>query len=60
MGCFGVGILVKQNLQENILFKKHFSLDKYIESNLNFKREFRCKSCENNEIIINSSFANST
>ncbi|MCX7677825.1 MAG: acyl-CoA dehydratase activase [Spirochaetes bacterium] len=47
MGCFGVGLLVKQKYEEGIIEKKWYDLDKIIETEIAYEREFKCRSCEN-------------
>ncbi len=47
MGCFGVGILARQKLEEGIIEKKSFELDKIIETEIIYEREFKCRACEN-------------
>ena len=47
LGSFGVGILAKQKLEDGLLEKGNFDLDKILESEIIHEREFTCKACEN-------------
>ena len=47
MGCFGVGLLAKEKFQDGIISKGSFDIDKIINSEIVYEREFNCKSCEN-------------
>ncbi len=48
LGCFGVGILAKQKLEEGFISKRSFDIDVIIDSEIVYEREFKCKACENN------------
>lgn len=48
LGCFGVGILAKQKFNEGLIKKGSFSIDKIIDTEIIYEKEFKCKSCENN------------
>jgi predicted CoA-substrate-specific enzyme activase len=47
MGCFGVGILAKQKLNDGFLEKKTYNLDSILATEIVYEREFKCKSCDN-------------
>ncbi len=47
MGCFGVGILAKQKLNDGLLEKKNYDLAKIINTQIVYEREFQCKACDN-------------
>ena len=47
MGCFGVGILAKQKLNEGFLTKASYDLDKIIATEIIYEKEFQCKACDN-------------
>jgi len=47
LGCFGVGILAKQKLQESFIQKQNFDIDKILKSEIIYEREFICKACDN-------------
>jgi predicted CoA-substrate-specific enzyme activase len=47
LGCFGVGILAKQKLQDGFIEKGSFEIDKIINSEIIYEREFTCRSCDN-------------
>ncbi len=48
LGCFGVGLLARTKLEEGFIEKGDFKLDKIIESDIIYEREFICRSCDNN------------
>lgn len=47
MGCFGVGILAKQKLQEGFLEKSAYSIDNILATDIIYEKEFQCKACDN-------------
>ncbi len=47
MGCFGVGILAKQKYNDGILEKTSFDIDKIINTEIIYEREFKCGACDN-------------
>ncbi len=47
LGCFGVGILAKQKMQDGFIDKGEFDIDKILESEIIHDREFTCKACDN-------------
>jgi len=47
LGCFGVGMLAKQKIQDGFLEKGDFSFEKVLQSEIKYGKEFTCKSCEN-------------
>lgn len=47
MGCFGVGLLAKQKLQDGLLDKGNFDLDTILATEIVYERVFKCQSCDN-------------
>ncbi|GMO26035.1 MAG: acyl-CoA dehydratase activase [Termitinemataceae bacterium] len=47
MGCFGVALLAKKNLQDGLLTEKSASLDEFMQRNIVYESIFTCKACEN-------------
>ncbi len=47
LGCFGVGILAKQKLSEGLIEKGSFNIAAILSTSIDYEREFRCRSCEN-------------
>ncbi len=47
MGCFGVGMLVKQKCSDGIISKTEYDIDKIINTEFIYESEFTCKACEN-------------
>ena len=47
MGCFGVGVLAKQKLEEGFLTKSQYDIEKIITSDIICEKDFQCKSCDN-------------
>ncbi|MCX5848886.1 MAG: acyl-CoA dehydratase activase [Deltaproteobacteria bacterium] len=47
MGCFGVGILARQKLEEGFLTKANYDLDDILATNIIQEKEFQCKACDN-------------
>ncbi len=47
MGCFGVGILARQKLQEGQLDKASIDLNEVLDTKIEYERVFTCKSCDN-------------
>lgn len=47
MGCFGVGILARQKFEEKLLEKKEYDLDKIINTDIIYEKEFKCNACDN-------------
>ncbi len=47
MGCFGVGILARQKLQEGFLGKSLFDIDNILATKIIYEKEFICKACDN-------------
>ena len=47
MGCFGVGLLVKQKFADGLIEKGVFDLDELLETEIVYEKQFRCKACEN-------------
>ncbi len=48
LGAFGVGILAKEKYNDGFIDKKDFNIDKILNSEIIYEREFICKSCDNN------------
>ncbi len=47
MGCFGVGILAKQKVQEGFLTKSSYDIDSILATTIVYEKEFQCKACDN-------------
>ncbi len=47
LGCFGVGILAKQKLDDGIIAKGKYEIDEILNTKIVYEREFRCKACDN-------------
>lgn len=47
LGCFGVGMLAKQKLEDGFIEKAEYDLDIFLNSDIVYEREFVCQSCEN-------------
>ncbi len=47
MGCFGVGILAGQKFNDGFLTKSSYDIDKILETEIIYKKEFQCKACDN-------------
>jgi predicted CoA-substrate-specific enzyme activase len=47
MGCFGVGLLAKQKMEEGFLNKTHYNIEDILATDIIYEREFQCKSCDN-------------
>jgi predicted CoA-substrate-specific enzyme activase len=47
MGCFGVGLLAKQKLNDGFLTKTFYDIDKIIATEIIYEKEFQCKACDN-------------
>ncbi len=47
MGCFGVGILARQKLQEGLIEKSDYVIDDIINTEIVYEREFKCRACDN-------------
>ena len=47
MGCFGVGLLVKQKFNEGLIEKAEYNIDEILNTNVIYESEFKCKACEN-------------
>jgi len=47
MGCFGVGILVKQKVAEGFLMKSSYDIDQILATEIIYEKEFQCKACDN-------------
>lgn len=47
MGCFGVGILARQKLEEGFLTKGHYSIEEILTTEIVYEKEFQCKACDN-------------
>ncbi|MBN1471816.1 MAG: hypothetical protein JW925_08540, partial [Syntrophaceae bacterium] len=47
MGCFGVGILAKQKLEEGLVTKSEYDIEKILMTEIVYERNFQCKSCDN-------------
>jgi len=47
LGCFGVGILAKQKLEDGFIDKGSYDIDKILESKIVHEREFICRACDN-------------
>jgi predicted CoA-substrate-specific enzyme activase len=47
MGCFGVGILARQKLQEGFLEKNSYNIDSILATDIVYEKEFQCKACDN-------------
>ncbi len=47
MGCFGVGILAKQKLNEGFLTKSAYDIDQILATEIIYEKEFQCKACDN-------------
>ncbi len=48
LGCFGVGILARQKLEDGLISKGSYNIDSILETEIIYEKEFKCKSCENN------------
>ncbi|MGP8153775.1 MAG: acyl-CoA dehydratase activase [Smithella sp.] len=47
MGCFGVGILVRQKLKEGFLTKANYNIEKILATDIIYEKEFQCRACDN-------------
>ncbi|TAL36636.1 MAG: activase [Spirochaetes bacterium] len=47
MGCFGVGILARQKLEDGFLDKAEYDLDAILNTEIVYEREFKCNACDN-------------
>ncbi|HNX60164.1 MAG TPA: acyl-CoA dehydratase activase-related protein, partial [Spirochaetota bacterium] len=47
LGCFGVGILAKQKLEEGFLQKGDYTIEGMLSSEIVYEREFKCQACDN-------------
>ncbi len=47
MGCFGVGILAKQKVEEGFLSKSSYDIDSILATSIVHEKEFQCKACDN-------------
>lgn len=47
MGCFGVGILARQKLNDGLLTKSSYDIDEIIATEIVYEKEFQCKACDN-------------
>ena len=47
MGCFGVGILAKQKVEEGFLSKSSYDIDAILATSIVYEKEFQCKACDN-------------
>lgn len=47
MGCFGVGLLALQKLDEGLLTKSEFDLDLILKTEITYERTFKCGACDN-------------
>jgi len=47
LGCFGVGILAKQKMEDGFIDKQIFDMDIILNSEIVYEREFTCKACDN-------------
>jgi len=47
MGCFGVGILAKQKVEEGFLSKSSYDIDAILATTIVYEKEFQCKACDN-------------
>ena len=47
MGCFGVGILAKQKLNDGFLTKASYDIDKILATEIIYEKEFQCRACDN-------------
>ena len=47
MGCFGVGILAKQKVEEGFLSKSSYDIDSILATSIVYEKEFQCKACDN-------------
>jgi predicted CoA-substrate-specific enzyme activase len=47
MGCFGVGILAKQKLEEGFLTKSCYKIEDILTTEIIYEKEFQCKACDN-------------
>lgn len=47
LGCFGVGLLARQKMEEGVIEKQAFDIDKILQSKIVYEREFTCRACDN-------------
>ncbi|HEY1406998.1 MAG TPA: acyl-CoA dehydratase activase, partial [Spirochaetota bacterium] len=47
LGCFGVGILAKQKVEEGFLTKGDYTIEGMLSSEIIYEREFKCQACDN-------------
>jgi predicted CoA-substrate-specific enzyme activase len=47
MGCFGVALLAQRKKEEGLLNEGYFDIDAILEKEIETKRTFVCKSCDN-------------
>ncbi|PKN76627.1 MAG: activase [Deltaproteobacteria bacterium HGW-Deltaproteobacteria-10] len=47
MGCFGVGILARQKLNDGLLAHASYDIDKILATDIIYEKEFQCKACDN-------------
>lgn len=47
MGCFGVGILAKQKMEEGFLGKSIYTIADILATDIIYEKDFQCKSCDN-------------
>jgi len=47
LGAFGVGILAKQKLADGLLEKSSFDIEKILQTDIIYEKEFKCNACDN-------------
>ena len=47
MGCFGVGMLAKQKLRDGLLAKAEYDLEKILDTDIVYEKDFKCQACDN-------------
>ena len=47
MGCFGVGILARQKLNDGLITEAVYDIDKILATEIIYEKEFQCKACDN-------------
>jgi predicted CoA-substrate-specific enzyme activase len=47
MGCFGVGILARQKMEEGLLTKASYNIEEILSTEIIYEKEFQCKACDN-------------
>ncbi|MBU1222157.1 activase [Myxococcota bacterium] len=47
LGCFGVGILAKQKLEAGLIDIGDFNIEKILNTEIVYEKEFKCRACDN-------------